>query len=166
MNLGAEWRGFDLSVFFQGVAKRDYWLDGMIFWGVAGDAWGSTGYEEHWNFFRPEGDPLGANTNAYYPRPIWSSNQNRQVQSGFLQNAAYIRLKNLQIGYTLPKKWLSKTPLRSVKVSIVGRDLFNIYKAAPVNAEFALNSQDVFQAFELAALPSTRNIGFSLNVKF
>lgn len=48
----------------------------------------------------------------------------------------------------------------------VGRDLFNIYKAAPVNAEFAQNSQDVFQAFELAALPSTRTIGFSLNVKF
>ena len=62
--------------------------------------------------------------------------------------------------------WFKNTPITNVKVSLVGRDLFNIYKAAPVNAEFAQNSQDVFQAFELAALPSTRTIGFSLNVKF
>ena len=124
LNLGAEWRGFDLSVFFQGVAKRDYWVDGMIFWGVAGDAWGSTGYEEHWNFFRPEGDPLGANTNAYYPRPIWSSNQNRQVQSAFLQNAAYIRLKNLQIGYTLPKSWTNKAGLERVRLFFSGDNLW------------------------------------------
>ena len=91
---------------------------------------------------------------------------NYPVGEEFLHDATYVKMRELSIGYTLPKKWLSKTPLRSVKVSIVGRDLFNIYKAAPVNAEFALNSQDVFQAFELAALPSTRNIGFSLNVKF
>ena len=53
-----------------------------------------------------------------------------------------------------------------MKVAFVGRDLFNIYKAAPVNAEFAQNSQDIYQAYELAALPSTRTFGFSLNVKF
>ena len=88
------------------------------------------------------------------------------VGEEFLYDGTYVKLRELSIGYNLPKKWLQKTPIQSVKVSVVGRDLFNIYKAAPVNAEFAQNSQDVFQAFELAALPSTRTIGFSLNVKF
>lgn len=88
------------------------------------------------------------------------------VGEEFLHDATYVKLRELSVGYTLPKKWLKNTPITNVKVSLVGRDLFNIYKAAPVNAEFAQNSQDVFQAFELAALPSTRTIGFSLNVKF
>ena len=88
------------------------------------------------------------------------------VGEEFLHDATYVKLRELSIGYTLPKAWLKNTPINNVKVSVVGRDLFNIYKAAPVNAEFAQNSQDVFQAFELAALPSTRTLGFSLNVKF
>ena len=88
------------------------------------------------------------------------------VGEEFLHDATYVKLRELSIGYTLPQMWFKNTPITNVKVSLVGRDLFNIYKAAPVNAEFAQNSQDVFQAFELAALPSTRTIGFSLNVKF
>jgi len=88
------------------------------------------------------------------------------VGEEFLHDATYVKLREISIGYTLPDIWLRKTPISKVKVSVVGRDLFNIYKAAPVNAEFAQNSQDVFQAYELAAFPSTRTIGFSLNVKF
>ena len=133
MNIGAEWKGFDLSIFFQGVAKRDYLLSGMIFWGVNGDAWSSTGYKEHWDFFRPEGDPLGANTDAYYPRPLWTSNQNRQSQSQFLQNAAYIRLKNLQIGYTLPKTWTNKVGLERVRVFFSGD---NLWTGTAINKNF------------------------------
>lgn len=124
LNLGAEFKGFDLSVFFQGVAKRDYWLDGMIFWGINGDEWSSTGYVEHWDFFRPEGDPLGANTDAYYPRPIRANNQNHYTQTRYLQNAAYIRLKNLQIGYTLPKAWVNKAGLERVRVFFSGDNLW------------------------------------------
>ena len=124
LNLGAEFKGFDLSVFFQGVAKRDYWLDGMIFWGINGDEWSSTGYVEHWDFFRPEGDPLGANTDAYFPRPIRANNQNHYTQTRYLQNAAYIRLKNLQIGYTLPKAWVNKAGLERVRVFFSGDNLW------------------------------------------
>lgn len=133
LNIGAEWKGFDLSIFFQGVAKRDYLLSGMVFWGVDGDAWSSTGYKEHWDFFRPEGDPLGANTGAYYPRPLWKSNQNRQSQSQFVQNAAYIRLKNLQIGYTLPKAWTTKVGLERVRVFFSGD---NLWTGTSINKNF------------------------------
>ena len=77
-----------------------------------------------------------------------------------------MKLREISIGYTLPVTWFKNTPISKVKIAFVGRDLFNIYKAAPVNAEFAQNSQDLYQAYELAALPSTRTFGFSLNVKF
>lgn len=133
INLGAEYKGFDLSVMFQGVMKRDYWLDGMIFWGINGNEWASTGYEEHMNFFRPEGDELGANTNGYFPRPIMNSGQNRQKQSGYLQDASYIRLKNLQIGYTLPKRWTTKASIEKVRVFFSAD---NLWTGTKINKNF------------------------------
>lgn len=88
------------------------------------------------------------------------------VGEAFLYDATYVKLRELSVGYVLPKKWFRHTPISKVKVSVVGRDLFNIYKAAPVNAEYAENAQDIYQAYELASLPSTRTVGFSLNVRF
>lgn len=71
VTLDGSWKGFDLNLFFQGVAKRDYILEGPYFWGAKNGQWHSVGFEEHWDFFRPEGDPLGANLNSYYPRPLF-----------------------------------------------------------------------------------------------
>ena len=133
ITLGADYKGFDISMMFQGVAKRDIWVGGddrtdyskgMIFWGVNGGQWDSTGYDEHYDFFRPEGDELGANLNAYFPRPIIGSKQNQQVQTRYLQNAAYIRLKNLQVGYTLPTELIRKISLQKVRVFFSGDNLW------------------------------------------
>ena len=133
ITLGANYKGFDLNLMFQGVAKRDYWIDGMIFWGVNGGQWNSTGYEEHWDFFRPEGDELGANTNAYFPRPIMDSKQNQQVQSRYLQDASYIRLKNLQVGYTIPKYLTKKIGLEKLRVFFSGD---NLWTGSKINKNF------------------------------
>ena len=104
--------------------------------------------------------------NFLFFNAVLNPNMPKAFQLPLIFFGVVVKLRELSIGYTLPKIWFRNTPITNVKVSIVGRDLFNIYKAAPVNAEFAQNSQDVFQAFELAALPSTRTVGFSLNVKF
>lgn len=124
LSLSADYKGFDISAFFQGVGKRDLWLGGVQFWGVNGNEWNSTAYTTHWDFFRPEGDPLGANTNAYFPRPIYDNNQNHHAQTRYLQNGAYIRLKNLQIGYTFPKQWMAKIGLQKIRVFFSGDNLW------------------------------------------
>ena len=49
--------------------------------------------EEHFDYFRPEGHPMGANLNGYYPRPDFTSNKNHQVQTRYLQDASYIRFE-------------------------------------------------------------------------
>lgn len=66
---------------------------------------------------------LGANTNAYYPRVARNGGKNTNVQSRYLQNAAYCRLKNIQIGYTLPKTWTEKAGMSSVRVYVSGDNL-------------------------------------------
>lgn len=88
------------------------------------------------------------------------------VGEEFLYDASYAKLRELSFGYTLPSSWLKNSAVNSVKVSLVGRDLFYIFKNAPVNPEGSFSREDYAQAFEYSSLPPTRSIGFSLNVKF
>lgn len=113
----AAWRGFDFSLMLQGIGKRDYYLGGPYFEGVNMNRWQAAGFTEHWDFYRPEGDPLGANVDAYYPRPVMDNGgRNFQRQTRFLQNAAYMRIKNMQLGYTLPMTLTKKFGVNSLRV--------------------------------------------------
>ena len=120
LTLDGQWRGLDFSIFFQGVMKRDYWLGGPYFWGANGGQWQSTCYTEHLDYWSED------NRDAYYPRPLISQTKNQQTQTRYLQNAAYIRLKNLQVGYTLPKKWMDKAGLESIRVYVSADNVFTI----------------------------------------
>lgn len=127
ITIDAAWKGIDFRAFIQGIGKRDYWLQGPYFWGSTGmGQWQAAGFKEHWDFWRPEGDPLGANTNAYYPRVATNGGKNTNVQTRYLQNAAYCRLKNIQVGYTLPKAWTSKAGMSSVRVYVSGDNLLTL----------------------------------------
>lgn len=120
LTLGGKWKGFDLRIFLQGVGKRDYSfaVDDMLFWGFnAQQWWNMTVMEQHLDYWRPanEANLLGANTAGYYPKPYLSVEdiKNKQVQSRYLQNAAYIRLKNVSVSYSLPAGLLAKTGIIS-----------------------------------------------------
>lgn len=124
LNLGLDYKGFDVSVFFQGIMKRDYFTGSSDFWG-ASSLWSSTFYEQHMDYFRAdENHPLGANLNGYYPRPVFDSGKNKHAQTRYLLNAAYIRLKNLSIGYTLPQTWTNKLRLQNLRVYVTGENLW------------------------------------------
>jgi TonB-linked SusC/RagA family outer membrane protein len=130
LNLNASYKNFDISIFFQGVGKRDYWLSGNMFWGF--NAWNQTSlFPHHLDYYRDtEGSTysgLGINTDAYYPRPYSDNAQyrkNQQNQTRYLQSGAYIRLKNLQLGYSLPKTWIGKIGLQKARIFISGENLW------------------------------------------
>lgn len=135
IDLNADWKGFDFRCFFQGVMKRDYWGDknynGLLF-GVRENSsmWHARGFVEHEDYFRAEpiglpGHEIPANLDSYYPRPIFQkSSKNQQTQTRYLQDASYIRLKNLQLGYTLPGAWMQKVGLSKCRVFISGENLW------------------------------------------
>lgn len=125
LDLSADWKGFDARVFFQGVLKRDYWQGSAHFWGISGDFWWSEGLTDHVDYFRAEAsNDLPANINSYYPRPIFSDTKNQKTQTRYLQDASYIRLKNVQIGYTIPKHLLSKCGISNLRVFVSGENLW------------------------------------------
>ena len=130
INLDASWKGFDFSMFWQGVLKRDFdpGEGSMIFWGVTGSSqWWSTSLKEHLDYFRPEdtSSELGPNVDAYYPRALFN-NKNHKTQTRYLQNAAYMRLKNVQLGYTLPKHIVAKIGLQNLRFYVSGENLLTI----------------------------------------
>lgn len=88
------------------------------------------------------------------------------VAEEFMYSGTYVKMRELSLGWNLPKKWLEPIKLQSVKLSVVARDLFYFYKDAPMNPESAMSYADYYQAFEYGSMPPTRSWGFSLNVKF
>lgn len=143
---------------------------------LPGGVWGSTGFVDHMDYFRTENSPFGANTNAYYPRPIIGKDQerNHQVQSGYLQNGAYLRLKNLQIGYTFPKAWMSKVGIQSLRLYVSGDNLFTITKMAGMFDPETVagrewsdpNKTDVNAANSGKVYPLSKVLSLGLNVNF
>ena len=127
LDLTASYKGFDIRAFFQGIMKRDAWLNDNMFWGATGGIWGSSCFTSHLDYFRPEGDVMGANLDAYFPRPLVDNYaKNQKVQTRYLQNAAYMRLKNLQIGYTLPNSITKKAGMSNVRIFFSAENLFTL----------------------------------------
>src|SRR5690606_37092534 len=130
LDIDASWKGVDFRMFWQGVGKRDYYPGGLTFWGTtSAGQWWSTAYTEHLDYFRPDGHVLGANLEATYPRPIFGD-KNQKVQTGYLQNAAYARLKNLQFGYTLPANVVNNLKISNVRFFVSGENLLTITSLA------------------------------------
>jgi TonB-linked SusC/RagA family outer membrane protein len=82
-------------------------------------------------------------------------------------DASYVKLREVRLGYSIPKKWLHNTSIDDIKLSLVGRNLAILYKNVPhIDPESGFSSDNGEQGQEFGQLPSSRNIGFNLNVQF
>ncbi len=129
LDIDANWKGFDFRMFWQGVLKRDWAPSGMVFWGTTSSGeWWSTALKEHLDYFRAdENDPLGQNIDSYYPRPIFNG-KNQYAQTKYLLDASYLRLKNLQIGYTIPARLTERVKIAKLRVFASGENLLTLTK--------------------------------------
>lgn len=122
IRLGADWKGFDINLFVQGVGKRDYWASGPVF--VPGFRMGEAWYAHQLDYWTE------SNQNAFYPRPTdqLQSNATRNFlpQTKYMLNMAYTRLKNLNVGYTLPASVSQKIRLKTTRIYFSGENLFTI----------------------------------------
>lgn len=124
-NMGFSWANFSVDVFLQGVGKRDFWpgIESGIFWGFY-NRWNQPVYSHiAGNYWTPD------NTEAYFPRlrayeALTTDRSLGAVQTRYLQDASYLRLKNLTLGYSLPKSFVSKLKLQGTRVFFSGQNLF------------------------------------------
>lgn len=172
LNLYAQWKGIDVTAFFQGVGKRDYYFNpyggqgtggkGAVFWGATtGGRWESIFLKDHLDYWRDENSLLGENRDAYYARPIYYTNKNRETQTRYLQNAAYLRLKNLQVGYTLPKEITQKFFVQNLRIFFSGENLCTWTKMSKV---IDPESLEVSSMKSGSSYPIARTYSFGLTI--
>jgi hypothetical protein len=149
----ASWNGIDFSFFLQGVGKHDYWATGssVVIPGVAG---GEPIFANQADYWTPD------NPNAFYPRPGivggGSSNKGNYVpQTRYLLNMAYLRLKNVTLGYTIPREWTMKKHIDKLRLfaSIENALTFDHLNGVSIDPEMQLNTP--------LAITNNRNFGKS-----
>jgi TonB-linked SusC/RagA family outer membrane protein len=109
-NLAGSYKGFDFAVMLQGVGKANGYLAGPGILPFNVGSIGGTIREENKDRWTPE------NPNAKYPRLAFSETNNEQNSTFWLKDAAYLRIKNVQLGYTLPANFSKKAGLNRLRV--------------------------------------------------
>lgn len=139
VNLGVSYKGFSLSAILQGTAKRDVWIGGMSLFPFGGSA------KAYYPVFYNQTDywePMGSCDGQYTEndREYWiaknpdaslyrlysnmqNHGSNQRASTKYLQNGAYMRLKNITLAYTFPKALISKVSLSALKVFVSAENL-------------------------------------------
>lgn len=163
-----EWNGLDFSMFWQGVGKRDMMLRGELIEPFHSN-YSYNIYKHQLDFWTP------THTNARWPRltaPGSSSNRNNygsgQGSDLFLLDGKYIRLKNIQLGYTLPKEWSNKMGMEKTRLYINGQNLLTFSNNSfidPESSEFDSRMGNS-GANSGRNYPTLRYYGFGLDIEF
>lgn len=148
------WKGFDLKVFFQGIGKRDYWLPGNYWIGAWNNEWTahSAVILDWWS---PE------NPRAFFPHPIITGGSDvTATQTRFLQNMAYVRLKELTIGYTIPANLTQRIRVEKLRIYIAGN---NVWEKSGIYKQKYLADPEMTNAYQT---PINRTYSCGINVTF
>ena len=156
------WMGFDFSMFWQGIGKQNVYPGGnnMLFWGP---------YARAYSSFIPEDFPSKVwsknNRNAYFPRPVADLARSfamSRPNDRYLQNLAYCRLKNLTVGYTLPKTLTKKVYLEKVRLYFSGENLFITSK---LKSDY-IDPEQMMHDTNGRVYPFSKTFSFGLDVSF
>lgn len=123
LTLQGDYKWFDFRVYFQGIGKRDFLFENCApFYGIAAE-WQRNLFTDHLDYYRYAGSELGANLDPYYGR-LRIDRNNTYASDRFLQNAAYLRLKNIQLGFSLPKGTKMDRYIKNARLYVSAENLF------------------------------------------
>jgi TonB-linked SusC/RagA family outer membrane protein len=169
--IGADYKGFDISAFFQGVASRKIWGNGLLVIPGYNSADGAMPEAIAGDFWTPE------NTGAFYPAAYNNANSNTannmQIQDRYLLNMAYFRLKNFTVGYSLPQSIIERVWIRSCRV-YVGFENFITWDRLgdlPIDPEtisgYSMwNTSNYNTGRTGMGIPAFKSVSFGLQVNF
>ncbi|RZK50766.1 MAG: SusC/RagA family TonB-linked outer membrane protein [Pedobacter sp.] len=169
--LGADFKGFDVSAFFQGVGKRAIWGAGFLAIPGFNTSDGSMPEAITSNYWTPD------RTDAFYPAAYNNggsgTTNNMQVQDRYLLNMAYLRLKNLTLGYTFPKLLVNKAKINNLRVYVALENFITWDKLGdlPIDPEtvngVSFWSNGSYNAGRTAtAIPAFKSASFGVQLNF
>lgn len=150
LNISAAWKGLDLSLFFQGVYGNEiYNAVRLRTEGTGNEATLSTTMRDVWTTSNPGGS---------IPNPNGSA-MNKEDSDRFIEDGSYLRLKNLQIGYSLPERWISRLGMSRLRIYLSGSNLFTVTGYTGYDPE-------VGGGVDYGNYPQSRTFMLGLNINF
>ncbi len=181
-NFNVNWNGFDLSVFAQGVMKKDFYPHRYLFWGPFQQPYGNV-YPWNLDYYRGTADSpeqrakhsaaylaaglADANPNSAYPvLQSWLADANEGKgldipQTKYLLNGAYLRIKNISFGYTVPATITKRFKINRLRVFVTGE---NLYEFSSIKKY--VDPEAVNQGPDATAYPFQRKYAVGLNLDF
>ncbi len=172
LNFGARYRNFDLSVFLQGVygnkifnASKFY-----LFNTDGGFNWSADYVENHYreDIFDRDGHLLfEANHDGKYPRldPRNANENFTKISDFYMEDGSYLRLRNLQVGYTLPHNWSSRAGLQRLRIYVSASNLFTLTRYSGYDPDIG-STNILVQGLDKAAYPNARVYTMGVNLNF
>ena len=183
-NLNMDWNGFDAQVFLQGVLKRDFYPRHYLFWGPYQQPYANV-YPWHLDHYRATDDTpeqrakhsaayiaaglADANLNASYPvLQSWLADANYGAgldipNTQYLLNGAYLRIKNVTLGYSLPYSLIQRWGMGRLRFFITGENIFEFSEVKRFVDPEAINNSTDSSAW---AYPFQRRFAFGVNIGF
>ena len=182
-HLGGSWKGIDLDLFFQGVGKRSDWTIASLNFPMMRSAdlavyehqssYNRVFYSDDWKTITGYDINQGNTYPRLYPgneakgtvSGIANGSNNYYPQSRYLTDMSYLRLKNVTVGYTLPKEWTRKAFIEKARIYFSGSNLFLLYKGSdlPVDPEISTGDGLTSAGWGRTA-PITRIFSFGIQV--
>lgn len=157
------WKSLDISIHFQGAGKSTFFTYGKTVHAFSEGEWGQVMKggmgDNRWISSDISGDPATENPNASYPRLSYGPNPNNFTGSTFwLRNGQYVRLKTLDVGYTLPKSLTNRIKTNSIRIFLVGTNLLTWSKFKLWDPELASPRGEDYP------LPKSFTFGINVNL--
>ncbi|MBN2699469.1 MAG: TonB-dependent receptor [Bacteroidales bacterium] len=165
INFSLSWRGIDFSLFAQGsygnkiVNGLKQVMDGMKYGNYSLET-----YENYWRLIDTDQPELGGTTNEY-PRPtVNNPNDNTRMSQRWLQDGSYLKIQNVQLGYTFDSKILSKIPgITSLRIYLSAQNLFTFTKYTGYDPDIG-NDGLFYRGLDYGSYPSPRTILFGVKL--
>lgn len=179
-HIGANWKGFDLDLFFQGVGKRDVWTTGAFVMPLMRGADATYANQESYNIYSYGGTDNRIDQGADFPvlfpgnngqgvapnTILQAGNHNFYPQTRYLVDMSYLRLKNVTLGYTLPVELTRKAYIQKLRIYFSANNLALLHKGSgdiPVDPEMNTNTANGAWG---RTNPITRALSFGLQLTF
>ncbi len=161
INLNAEYHRFDLTIFLQGCH--------------GGDIFNVFKYYTHQNtgYFNAPADMLekawhGEGTsNSQFQVSASTANNNTRASSWYIEDGSFLRIKNVQLGYNLPKRFCNKVGISECRIYVGGQNLYTFTRYSGLDPELAdLSGNPLNSGIDFAKYPQARTVLGGLNIKF
>jgi TonB-linked SusC/RagA family outer membrane protein len=159
INLNADYKGLDISVFFQGVYGNNVFNQPYRVLSALGKAESNYTVESYENYWKPD------RPSDKWPRPTTlDNNDNNRVSDRWIQKGSYLRLQNVQLGYSIPKNILGRIPgIDNLRIYVQGQNLFVITKLWGYDPDY-INDGTYNRGYNNGSFPSPRTFLFGIKI--